>query len=295
MTLKKNSLICLMFCVVGLITLPQTVTAQGLIWNLPEDGTEIRFEGTYTQTNYRQDSGEANKPLEWTRHVFIRSVGKEMAEFKGNTVPCRWIEIKVVTGLDTEAGLDTGPVGVRIYKVLIPENRVIGTLKGTRSEDKDTILISFIPVVKGWIQSGGSIQQDDGSIRSLATTKPIQGGILQLHPLLSQLMHYREMTLSDTEEDPNVPAGAVMAKKLTAKQTFESRSHRTVNDAVLYRSEDASKAPFGLAAWKVTVTIEEKDPTYPKSEFRLKSRIEEELKAVEIKTDAESELIPPQN
>ena len=50
-------------------------------------------------------------------HVYL-SVQSEMATFRGQEQPCRWIEIKVVTGHPSEVGI-RGPV--RIYKVLVPE------------------------------------------------------------------------------------------------------------------------------------------------------------------------------
>ena len=41
----------------ALILIPmQDAVAQGLIWNLPEDGTQVRYEGTYVQEISRPNS-----------------------------------------------------------------------------------------------------------------------------------------------------------------------------------------------------------------------------------------------
>ena len=106
-----------------------SATAQGLILNLPKkDGAWVRYEGTVKQVEFRPDAAEGDITMEWIQQLTIKSVGSETATFRGKQIPCRWIEIKIVTGKPSESGIESGPVGERIYKVLVPEERVIGGL-----------------------------------------------------------------------------------------------------------------------------------------------------------------------
>src|SRR5262245_21806858 len=92
-------------------------SAQVLIWSLPkEDGTWVRFEGTYKQTRNRPDAKLGDEMLEWRSELTISVVGSETAEFTDKDadgkdrlreVPCRWVEFKSQTkpgGLDIPAG-----------------------------------------------------------------------------------------------------------------------------------------------------------------------------------------------
>ncbi len=74
-------------------------------------------------------------------------VGRERIRpcFNGKQVPCRWIEIKVLTGKPSESGVEPGPVGERIYKILVPEERVVGDVA-----DGEKIPFSFLDIVKGF-------------------------------------------------------------------------------------------------------------------------------------------------
>ena len=82
--------------------------AQGLIWELPADGSWVRFEGTYEKEMPGPDSNDLNVKLQWTRHLIISSVGSEMADFEGEQTACRWLEFKCVTGKATESGVAPG-------------------------------------------------------------------------------------------------------------------------------------------------------------------------------------------
>jgi len=55
--------------------------------------------------------------------VTIKSVGSEMAQYRDEEVPCRWIEIKIERGRVRDGKIDTGLTGLEIYKVLIPNRR----------------------------------------------------------------------------------------------------------------------------------------------------------------------------
>ena len=89
----KRLAIALSLVVVSWIEAP-LVNAQGLIFHLPEDGKAVEYEGTLTQATGPDDQA----PLTWTCELSIKSVGREEAEFEGKVQPCRWIEIKTLTG-----------------------------------------------------------------------------------------------------------------------------------------------------------------------------------------------------
>ena len=250
--------------------------AQGLVWSLPkEDGTWVRYEGTFRQVETRTESNEGNLTIDWIRHLWIKSVGKETAEYEGKTVPCRWIEIKLVTGKPSETGIDPGPIGARIYKVLVPEARVAGALV-----DADKIHVSYVPIVKGYRRIG------DGEV------KAVKAGVLQVYPLLSMLMHYKTLEAgTDDAVDPEIPLDQpVTAKMYKGVYKMESRTGRSVNEAQLWRSNDV---PFGLAKWTVKMYREAKDAREPRSDFQRMSEVTVTMSAHETGDDAQSELATP--
>ncbi|MFK7821099.1 MAG: hypothetical protein AB8G99_20450, partial [Planctomycetaceae bacterium] len=111
--------------------LVQPVLGQGLLFNMPPDGSWISYEGSVKQIDQRPDpeTGQLKTAAElnWIRQLTIRSVGQETAEFRGRTQPCRWIEIEAITGVKSETGPDPGLVGTRIYKLLVPESIIART------------------------------------------------------------------------------------------------------------------------------------------------------------------------
>jgi len=256
-----------------LLALSQTVQAQGLIWSLPEDGTWVRFEGTYEQTEINPDAAAGNLAIQWIRHVTIKSVGKEEAEFDGATVPCRWIEIKVVTGTASEQGINPGPVGTRILKALVPESRVTGKV-----EYGDGILVSYLPIVKGLQKTG------DGPVQ------PMESNVLNIYPLLSPMMHYRTLESADADEEVDTPLGKVPARKFTGQLTIESPTIRAESTAEFWASNEV---PFGLAKWSVKQTRSRKDRAETRDQFKPKSELTAEMSAHAKGNDAQSEIQTP--
>ena len=92
--------LCLAICFSG-----TTALAQGLVLNLPEDRVSVEYEGTLTQATSVDDQS----PLSWNCELTIKSVGREDAVFEGKVQPCRWVEIKTLTGKAGAAGIDPGP------------------------------------------------------------------------------------------------------------------------------------------------------------------------------------------
>lgn len=243
------------------------VQAQGLIWSLPPDGTWVRYEGTYTYVE-RRDESPVKNIAPWTRHLTIKSVGTAMREFRGEMTACRWIEIISTTGRDSEEGVDPGPLGTWKYRVLIPESAVAGALVD------DEIFVSMLPVLEGHRKF------------SDRPVEPITSGVLQVYPVLTLLEHYRQWEGEpEPAADPGVPLGPMQATKRTATKVVESRRFRSTNTAELWLTPGSDKT-FGLAKWKVTVVREEKDAIQPRSAFQAASELIEEMAATAGGTDA---------
>ena len=79
-----------------------TAQAQGLIWNLPADGTEVRYQGTFKQTDSRPGGQEA--VMSWESELLIRSVGTQQVTYEGKEVPGRWLELESRTGKNGRNG-----------------------------------------------------------------------------------------------------------------------------------------------------------------------------------------------
>ena len=190
---------------------------------------------------------------------------------------CRWIEIKVETGKPGEQGLDTGPGGARLYKVLIPESRVFGTLVQNRSVDADGIPVSFLPIIRGYRKLGNRKEE------------PIKTKVLQIYPAISLLKHYKVLRPETGEpEDPALEAlGAVNSIKWVGAETLQSRVSQSEHSSEIWLSREV---PFGLARWSVKVTRSRKRETDPRDDFSKRTETTVEMKAVAVGTDAKSEL-----
>ncbi len=244
--------------------------AQGVVWKLPEDGTWVRYEGNYKQIETRASSGQADLEIEWIQHLTIKSVGKQEAEFEGKTVPCRWLELKIQTGKKSEAGINPGPVGQTIYKVLVPEHRVVGKL-----EDEETIPVSYLSIVKGYRKEGAK------------EAETLTGSVLQIYPKIALIRHYTTLEKEGDPENLDLTAGPVTAQKWKGKHEAENLQNHTIQEAELWRSDET---PFGLAQWSVKITMERKGDKEPRSSFKQVCQTLVEMKQLETGTDAKSEL-----
>jgi hypothetical protein len=243
-------------------------SAQGLIWSLPPDGTWVRYEGKYTYIERREQAAVKNI-APWTKHLTIKSVGTSMRDVGGAMTPCRWIEIIAITGRDSEAGVDTGPLGTWKYRVLVPEPAVVGELVD------DEIPVSMLPVIEGQRKLGDKPVEE------------ITSGVLQVYPVLTLLEHYRQWDGEAGEPEAiDVPLGQVEAVHRTAKLVTESRRYRSTNTGELWLGL-GNPQTFGLAKWKVTVLREEKDATQPRSAFQPTNELIEEMEAHASGADAQ--------
>ncbi|HWL06908.1 MAG TPA: hypothetical protein VNQ76_00690 [Planctomicrobium sp.] len=251
-----------------------TVQAQGLIWSLPEDGQWVRYEGTYTQVAKQAESGETNLNLNWQRKITLKSVGKETADFRGESVPARWIEIKIETGNVVDNALQTGPGGVQLYKLLIPESVIRGELFDKSIEERP-VFIGGIPIIKG--------NRKSGDLDAIS----LEGGLFQIYPIVALINHDRDNVVGDETEQVTVPAGTFPSTLIQGEKVTETTGRRSTNIYEVTRSADI---PFGVVKWTATTTTEEKGSTDVRSEYKETITIKEEMQAVETGSGAESEL-----
>ena len=249
-------------------------SAQGLIWSLPEDGTLVRYKGVYKQTSRQPNATEGDLELSWDRILEIRSVGGETASYQGQDTKCRWIELKVETGHSPEGVLDAGPGATRMYKLLVPESEIRGSNTVPVAGEK-SIFAAFIPIVKGYRRIGDE------------PAKPMQAGVFQLYPLISLLRHYPDLETGE-QTQTSVLAGDFSTTKYTGDLVMETNVYRSSNSAEIQQSKDF---PFGVVSWIAKTVTEEKGTTDERSEFREVTVIEEEMKAIGIENNAQSEFL----
>lgn len=249
-------------------------SAQGVVCQLPDDGSWVRFEGTYAQQEIRPETAAGKVEIEpWKEHVTIKSVGAETAEYRGNQIPCRWIEVKIERGRVRDGKIDTGLTGLEIYKVLIPETAIIKD-----NLDSDGVPVSFIPLVKGFRKMGKT------------DAKPLAEPALQLYPLGILIGYYRELELTAEDVNPEAGVGAIKANQWKGQITIERPNSRTIQESTIWKS---SEIPFGVARWTAKLVRQVKDDQSPRDDFKPVSQVTIEMIAQETGTDAKSELTEP--
>jgi hypothetical protein len=247
---------------------------QGVICQLPADGTWVRFEGTYAQVEIRPETAAGKVEIDpWKEHVTIKSVGSEMGEYKGEEVPCRWVEIKIERGRVRDGKIDPGLTGLEIYKILIPESAVISD-----NVDDKGVPVSFLPIVKGYRKIGK------------AEPKVLNEPALQLYPLGILVGYYRELKVVAEDVDAEVGVGAIKAKQLKGEVTLERSNSRTVQESTIWKSPDVA---FGVARWTAKLTRQVKDAQSPRDDFKTVTEVTIEMAAQETGTDAKSEVTLP--
>ena len=255
-----------------------TSRAQGLLWNLPEDGSVVEYAGKYTNKQERPGSNAGPLELEWDSRLTIQSVGEETAEFEGLPTPCRWVEFKTVTGkpstkgVEADAGIDPGPHGTRIYKVLIPVSRIKGQLR-----DDDGLPVTFIPIVKGFRKIG---QQP---------AKAVQEKVLAFYPVLGLFANYLDLAPEGEPADLDLPnLGTVKTRMMKGTLKLQNKTSKSENVGEIWLADDL---PFGWAKYHVKLTRQEKDVTAPVSAFAPAAEIEVEMTIVKKETTgAKSEI-----
>ncbi len=250
-------------------TLASQAAAQGLVWNLPESGTAVRYSGEYRQVTFRPQSDLGDISLQWQRVLEIRCLDREMAEFEGENVSCVWLEYEVTTGQQVDGVLESGPGATRIYKVLVPESAING-LEFFRAD----VPHAFVPVVKGFQKIGDR------------DAEPFALPVLQVFPLLSQVLLNEHLTVAG-EETVNVTAGEYDCQRVDCQTNIEDLSSRVTNFSQVWVSD---AMPLGTVQWKVRIDREVKTEGDKRDEFQKRSEITIDMQAVEILNDAVSKL-----
>lgn len=276
----RYSFLALAFVAASFAFAPKA-TAQGLLWNAPEEGTEVQFEGDYIQEDERPKDVEKRITLQWRQRLWIKALKKTNAEYQGQTVPCQWFEFKIVTASEVggDGNLVPGPGGQRIYKVLVPlEHDMKPTLNppvmGGTVIDKNGIPTAFLPIVKGYRR----IDEQ--------AAEPITSGVFDTYPMLTLMAQYRTLDVVSEDEDPQV-MGITSATHYHGEVVMESPTSRSTNKAEIWANPSI---PFGLARWKVEIVRETKDAQAARDQYQLASTIRVDMKLVKQSTTAMSDL-----
>lgn len=263
----------LLLFVWAFVGLECTAKAQGLILRLPPDGTWVRYEGTFGQTEIRPDTATGKLEIPpWAEHVTIKSVGSEEADYQGEKVMCRWIEIKIERGREADGKIDTGSTGLELYKILVPESLVTAETKSN-----DGVPASFTPIVKGIRQLGKGMPRD------------LEVGAFKLYPLAVVFGYCRDYEVTEQGIDPEVGLPDVKADVRSGTTTIERPSSKTELETKVWTSE---QVPFGVAAWSSKITRSIKDAQEPRENFRPLTEVTVNMKARESGMDAKSDLNP---
>jgi len=271
--MTRRLLVILTFALVTAGPHCASTSAQGLIFSLPEDGTGVVFEGELNQETVRPELEDGREEFTWTRTLSIKSVGREEAEFEGTVQPCRWIEIKVVTGKSGAGGIDSGLVGARIYKFLVPESKV-----SAAAADADGIPNSVLPIVRGFRRLGEE------------AVEPIKSKGLVVYPTLCLLPNYQapEVVTASTIVDSLDKENSFDCRKMQAEFVRERPDARSTNTGSFWVS---SEVPFGLAGWEVKVVRESKGATDERLTFTPVGTVICKMQVSEVLDFVESELI----
>jgi hypothetical protein len=294
----SRSLSSALCCVALVVCGTGDAEAQGLIWQLPEPGTWVRYEGDYTQTEARpkDPNNQDLQLLPWRRHLTIKTLerlqqqesrtvqktnaaGEVVEEQQTVTVDLQWLEFVVETGTEKDGMLVSGPGGRRVYKVLVPVDQLlsrVGPPEGEAVVDDSGIPAPFLPIVRGFRQVG------------TGPVEPLTAGVFDVHPSVTLLAPYRTLQSVAEGEDPQVQLpDVVTATHYRGSLTMEGPTTRTVNQGDLWYTPDA---PFGLVRWKVNVVRQTKPLNAPRDSFEVVSTYGAEMKAVAKGQDSTSLL-----
>ena len=169
--------------------------------------------------------------------------------------------------------MDPGPVGSRLYKILVPESVIIG-----QPQDADNIPNQVLPIITGFRRTGEN------------AAVPLKAAAIRFYPTICLLANYSEPQTLATAEVPEIIAEglSVSARHLQGEEVIERPESRSTNKADYWVSD---QVPFGLARWIVTIEREIKESAAPRSDFKKHATVSVDMKLRRIRTDAESELV----
>lgn len=262
----------LLLCSVSWVFSAAPARAQVLVRKLPPaaEATWVRYEGPFKDKHARPEASEGDLELELRHELTIKALEAETVDVDGTPTPCRWLEFKSIIGRESEQGIQPGPFGTKIYKVLVPEAKVLGQIF-----DKDGIPVAFLPIVKGY--------------RKVADRDPAPIGekMVAIYPMLTTLAYSPDLKPAGAAEEMQLPLGAVSARLHKGTSKLESSTSRAEQEGQLWLSNDV---PFGVAKFQVKQTLSAKDSAAPKEEFKQTSESQVEMTVVAKGTDAVSDL-----
>jgi hypothetical protein len=201
-----------LFVLFSAALLTQTARADGLIYQLPPDGTSVRYDYENKVTvNGQEAMGKGS--------FTVSSVGKTVVD----GAECRWIEFKSISKRS-----DTGMEFVRITKILIPEEH-IGRGKSPIEH-----------VVRGWAKQGDDEPQEFKDAKLLQS-----GRMIPAWYLAGPAQNGKE--LDQAESDSKL--GKLACVGVTGDHEFQRDN---VTTKIHFESRLHEKAPFGVVnvVWK---------------------------------------------
>jgi hypothetical protein len=203
----------------------ESARADGLIYQLPEDGASVTFDSTEVLNGVEKHQKNS---------LVISSVGKAVVDDE----KCRWIEI---TAIDDNVGA-SDPETFLVFKLLIPE-RHLGKGKSARNH-----------VLRGWLKNGKK------GIFEINDPKSIKTGIDLFYPPLPKLLSGPPS--GEQEELANVEIDGTLGKISCAgvSGTYYERGQgggQRIEFRTTFENRLHEKAPFGVvsSAWKVTANV----------------------------------------
>lgn len=293
----------------------QPVSAQGLIWKLPEPGTWVKYQGNYTQVENRpQDATNQDLVLDppWQRELTIKALERSQQPGEnGEPVEVQWLEFVVETRSGQDGAIG-GPGSRRIYKILVSVDEIqsrVGPPEEGSVVDDFEIPVSFLPILKGYRKFddqtvtaiSSPVFNVFPSVTLLNTYRKLEeigeeDPDVQL-PGINTATHYRgsitssfRQVLEETEQKA-VEAGKKQADELldldNLSLVLENKGVRTLHTADMWYTPDA---PFGLVRWNVNAERQTKPAFASRDQFETASTYRVEMKAIETGQNATSLL-----
>lgn len=224
------------------IAMPRSARADGLIYNLPADGTRVIYDMTYVQKDRRPGFEE-----KMSGTLAVASVGKKLV----SGMACRWIEF-------TWSMTRRGRKRMFAWKLLIPES-ALGKGRSPLSN-----------VRQGWWKLPGSLRflGYDAS-RKTAVFEP---SMIELGPIPAFLPGPLADVKVAKPATIETAIGKLKARKLSGKSEYKQGHSRPLDKlAVDYELQLADKVPFGVAGGKIVIERHASNRPRPsRITFRLK-------------------------
>ncbi len=203
-----------------LLVVPVQSRANGLIQQLPKDGSWVR----YFLNLKSEQPDEAD-----TGTLTIRSVGQVMVEGK----PCRWIEFQFTTNKQQDSG-------AQIVKVLVPEKHL---QKGAKP---------VANIVRGWQKQGNSDPEPLPAERSTEVEFFLPGPLKDVKQLKQKkVIDYQRGQLK-------CDSAFTGAYSLTPPELREALPEG-FSFTLRYTLWPHKAAPFGVAAATMQITVKQND------------------------------------